>query len=89
MLLLLVILSIFVILNLNKIRTIYSLDKVDDYPLYSMRYYGDYHLNYDAATDISITDASTALNEFDMMCSCFLTKNEKGNPIFAEILITP
>jgi uncharacterized protein YxeA len=39
--LLLIALSGYVLLKLNTVRTIYSLTKVDDYPLYYMKYYGD------------------------------------------------
>lgn len=89
LLLLLVVLSNCVLLNLNKARTILSLTGVDDYPLYSMKYYGGYHLSYEVAGSSdngNSADNSVAMNDFNMMCSSFLARNEKGEPIFCRNL---
>lgn len=81
---LLVLSSIFVFMNINKARTIYSLELVDEYPLYTMRYYGDYHLNFDPLVDG--TKQSKGTNDLAIECSCILAKNEKGEPIFCRNL---
>lgn len=53
--------------------TILSLKKLDDYPLYSINYYGDYNLNYEADNP-----------KIDRHCTTFLAFNGKGEPIYAR-----
>jgi hypothetical protein len=78
---------VFIGLNLNKIRTILSLEKVDDYPLFYMRYYGDYSLDYSIPKMHERHAAAEISKEYDtMMCSCFLATNEEGEPIFCRNL---
>jgi hypothetical protein len=64
--------------SINKARTIWSLQKVDDYPLYTMAYYGDYQLDY-TVDDPRLQFAST-------LCSSFLARNEKGEPLLCRNL---
>lgn len=76
-----------ILLNLNKIRTIYSMYKVDKYPLYYMKYYGDYTMDYSVPDSHRKSSKSdTEANENALMCSCFLARNENGDPIFCRNL---
>jgi hypothetical protein len=73
-LLILIVLAVTIIaLNANKIRTIMSLTKVDDYPLYSLTYYGGY-------------DYEKPIIKDEIKCSAFLATNDKGEPIFCRNL---
>ena len=88
-LILLVALSFFLVPKINQIRTILSFAKVDDYPLYSMRYYGNYHMKYELnGSEASRNNVHNTgfTNDFSMMCSSFLARNEKGEPIFCRNL---
>lgn len=77
----------YVCLNLNRIRTIMSLRKVDDYPLFYMRYYGDYKFDFSIPKEFQQSNASgIAPENRSMMCSSFLARNEKGDPIFCRNL---
>lgn len=81
--------SICLVPKINEIRTILSLTKVDDYPLYFMKYYGDYHMNYDISDPEpgnNRAQISRYTNDFSMMCSSFLARNENGDPIFCRNL---
>ncbi len=87
--LLLVVLSFCLVPRINQIRTILSLTKVDDYPLYYMKYYGSYHMNYDINNPEPGNDraqTSHYTNDFSMKCSSFLARNENGDPIFCRNL---
>jgi len=66
--------------SINEARTIQSLQKVDDYPLYTMTYYGGYHLIY-TVDNPNLKSASGT-----MLCSSFLACNEKGEPLFCRNL---
>lgn len=57
----------------NHSLTILSLKKVDDYPLYSMTYYGEYNLNYEVENP-----------KIGRHCTSFLAFNEKGEPIYGR-----
>lgn len=80
--------SAVILLFLNRIRTIMSLKMVDEYPLYYMRYYGDYNLDYSPVSRIpkSAGSAAAAAEENTIMCSSFLAWNEKGEPLFCRNL---
>lgn len=88
LLLFVVICGTVILLNLNRILTIMSLKMVDDYPLYYMRYYGDYNLDYSPVDDnyqpIDLDSATTDSNT--IMCSSFFAKNENGDPLFCRNL---
>ncbi len=66
--------------HIQAARTIGSLRKVDDYPLYTMTYFGGYDLDYSAY------NPSLAVAGGDMLCSSFLARNEKGEPLFCRNL---
>ena len=75
-----------VLLNLNRILTITSLKMVDDHPLYYIRYYGKYDLDYSPVNLDHLDTASIISDDNRVMCSSFLAKNEKGNPLFCRNL---
>lgn len=84
---LLIALGAYGLLNLNTIRTIYSLTKVDDYPLYYMKYYGDYHPDYKVQNTGEVaSDTAVPSDQFGMLCSSFFATNEKGEPLFCRNL---
>lgn len=75
------------LLNLNRLRTILSLKMVDDYPLYYVRYYGNYNLDYAPVEDLGpLATASTMTDDNTIMCSGFLASNESGDPLFCRNL---
>ncbi len=75
------------LLNLNRLRTILSLKMVDDYPLYYVRYYGNYNLDYAPVEGLGpLATASTMTDDNTIMCSGFLAKNESGDPLFCRNL---
>ncbi|MCX7923007.1 MAG: linear amide C-N hydrolase [Clostridia bacterium] len=85
-LILIIILIVASTLYLNDFLTILSLEKVDDHPLYSLTYHGDYDFDY------TVEEADSAYfkqNGGRIMCSSFLALNEKGEPIFARNLDFP
>lgn len=88
LLLFVVICGTVILQNLNRILTIMSLKMVDDYPLYYMRYYGDYNLDYSPVDDnyqpIDFDSAATDSNT--VMCSSFFARNENGDPLFCRNL---
>ncbi len=71
---------LFVWPRIDEARTILSLQKVDDYPLYTMTYYGDYQLNY------TVDNPNIKAVSGIMQCSSFLARNEKGEPLFCRNL---
>ncbi len=89
------ILVLLILLFGKKVRTLSSLEKVDDHPLYVMHYYGGYgfedFLKKGAMTDEELTKTikreiviSNNLKELDFSkyaCSVFFAKNEKGEAI--------
>ncbi len=71
----------------DRIRTIQSLEKLDDFPLYTMHFYGDYDLpDYD--TSISYPEnlgrgiPSYATRQW--ACTCFSAKTDKGNQLLGR-----
>jgi hypothetical protein len=63
-------LAVFLWPRINEARTIMSLQKVDDYPLYTMTYYGDYRLNY------TVDNPNLQAVSGGRLCSSFLAMNE-------------
>ncbi|NLO40546.1 MAG: linear amide C-N hydrolase [Ruminiclostridium sp.] len=88
LLLFVVICGTVILLNLNRLLTIMSLKQVDDYPLYYMRYYGDYNLDYSPVDKNfkPIDSASATTDSNTVMCSSFFARNEKGDPLFCRNL---
>jgi hypothetical protein len=56
-------------------KTLRSFKKLDDFPLYSMRFYGDYDIP-EYAQKISLPQG--------LQCTCFSTKTEQGNQILGR-----
>ncbi len=73
-------LAVFLPPCIDEARTILSLKKVDDYPLYTMTYYGDYQLDY------TVDNPNLKAVNGGMLCSSFLVRNEKGEPLFCRNL---
>jgi len=59
----------------DRAKTIRSLNKLDDFPLYTMHYYGDYELP---------NLAPQASPPQDMQCTCFSTKTERGSQLLGR-----
>ena len=71
----------------NRIKTIRSLKKLDDFPLYMMRFYGDYDLpNY--ASNERLSENSQSGIPYDnssfWACTCFSAKTDQGNHILGR-----
>jgi len=86
-----------VIVFLNEIRSLASLNKVDDYPMYSMKYYGDYGFEEFLKTgansdeDIEAYVIKRLLKGFSIDlgitgdgCTAFVTRNPEGDIIFGR-----
>ena len=73
------------ILLYNPIRTLSSLQKVDEH-LYVMTYQGDYGFDQFMKTGLQVSPkaASRPAQEADQACSCFATSNQAGNPEFGR-----
>jgi predicted choloylglycine hydrolase len=76
---------------LNELRSLATLRKVDDHPLYVMNYYGDYGFGDSLQTGIGqsqwIQNGSEGKknSKFDCWaCSCFSALNEDGAPVFGR-----
>lgn len=93
----LVLLIILITLFFNEIRSLSSLKKVDDYPMYQMTYYGDYgfdeFLKVGANNDNEIEKFVTKrllkglpidLGLTGNGCTAFVTKNEKDEIIYGR-----
>ncbi len=64
---------------INQSLTILSLKKLDNYPLYSIAYYGEYNLNYEVPNPkIPVVDS--------LQCTSFLAFNGKGEPMLCRNL---
>jgi len=76
---------VFAILLYNPIRTLSSLQKVDEH-LYVMTYQGDYGFDRLMKTGIEASPkaASHPARAADQACSCFATSNRGGNPEFGR-----
>ena len=81
----------------NELRTLFSLEKIDDYGAYQMTYYGDYgfdeFLEGGASSDKDIEKFVTKrllkgmpinLGVTGDGCTAFVTKNEKGEVIYGR-----
>jgi hypothetical protein len=72
---------------LNRFRSLLTLRKVDDYPLYVMRYYGDYgferYLREGTASARRPSDPSLAL-EGSWACTCFAALGGRDGPLFGR-----
>lgn len=81
----------------NELRTLFSLEKLDDYGAYQMTYYGDYgfdeFLKVGASDDQDIEEFVTRrllkgmpidLGVTGDGCTAFVTKNEKGEVIYGR-----
>lgn len=75
-----------VLLNINRLLTITSLKMVDDYPLYYVRYYGNYNLDYSPVKNFNPLATASITDDNKVMCSGFLARNEKGDPLFCRNL---
>jgi hypothetical protein len=74
-------------LRWNEWRTLASLRKVDDHPLYVMRYYGDYDLQGLSQVDTSTEKGrqTSRLQRIEAWaCTCFASLNETGEPLFGR-----
>lgn len=73
--------------NSNRIKTLKSIKKLDDFPLYVMFYYGDYPLaGFSPDTTISpnIQEENISLDSSSWACTCFSALTEKGIHIFGR-----
>lgn len=81
----------------NELRTLFSLEKLDDYGAYQMTYYGDYgfdeFLEVGASSDKDIEEFVTKrllkgmpidLGVTGDACTAFVTQNEKGEVIYGR-----
>jgi len=66
----------------DRVKTVRSLKKLDDFPLYTMQFYGDYDLpNYAPIRSLppEIKDQYLPGNASLWACTCFSTKTEQGS----------
>ena len=71
----------------NRLKTIHSLKKLDDFPLYQMIYYGDYDLpDYSAESSPQKNGRECIFpKEFSgWACTCFSTQTEQGNQVLGR-----
>lgn len=93
----LLLLGVTGILFRNELRSLHSLEKLDDYGMYRMVYYGDYgfdeFLKTGATSDADIEAFVTSrllkglpidLNVTGGGCTAFVTRNEKGEILFGR-----
>jgi hypothetical protein len=59
----------------DRIKTIQSLEKLDDFPLYTMHFYGDYEIP-DYTANVSLPE--------NLQCTCFSTKTEHGSQLLGR-----
>ena len=76
---------VFAVLLYNPVRTLSSLQKVDEH-LYIMTYQGDYGFDKFLETGIQASPyaASHPIDNADWACSCFATSNREGKPEFGR-----
>ena len=65
----------------NEYRTLASLKKVDDHPLYVMRYYGDY--GFEKPVQDALPQSSSETSPV-WVCTCFASLNKDGDLIFGR-----
>lgn len=71
----------------DRLKTIRSLKKLDDFPLYTMRFYGDYDIpQYDGKTPLpeNAWSGIPASSTSTWACTCFSAKTEQGNRILGR-----
>ncbi|MDY7039715.1 MAG: C45 family peptidase [Chloroflexota bacterium] len=71
----------------NPLRTLISLRKVDDYPLYVMDYYGDYGFEEFLRVGLETDSRSQSYNRENSplwACTCFSALNEEGHLILGR-----
>ncbi len=71
----------------DRIRTIRSLGKLDDFPLYVMHFYGDYDLpDYDEKISHpeNLRAGNLLASTAQWACTCFSAKTEKGNQLLGR-----
>lgn len=74
-------------LESDHVKTIKSLKKVDEFPLYTMRYYGDYDLpNFESDGSLSqdIQIGKRPCNLSLWACTCFSIKTEQGSQLLGR-----
>jgi hypothetical protein len=64
-------------------KTLASIKQVNEYPIYTMTYYGDYGFDEYLKTGLPVDGPNISLGEG---CSCFAALNEKGNKIYGRNL---
>jgi len=71
----------------DRIKTIRSLKKLDDFPLYTMHFYGDYDLP-DYASKVSlpldIPISHRSVDSSPWACTCFSTKTKHGSQLLGR-----
>ncbi len=71
----------------DRLKTIRSLQKLDDFPLYVMHFFGDYSLpNYvpGATLPLGIQDGNLSGNSSLWACTCFSAKTEQGGRLLGR-----
>lgn len=94
---LLIILTVVLVLFRNELRSLMSLEKVDDYGMYQMTYYGDYgfdeflEIGADSDADIEAFVTKRLLKGLPINlgvtgdgCTAFVVKNENGDILFGR-----
>jgi len=69
--------------QLDQWRTLSSLHKVDDHPLYVMTYYGDYDFEKSLLADTQWQPSYLEM-ACGWACTCFSSFNEEGAPLFGR-----
>lgn len=67
----------------DKTKTLSSLRKIDDFPLYVMRYHGDYQLPVDPR-DVKKSPSKGLHQQSPWSCTCFSALNENGDELFGR-----
>ncbi len=71
----------------DRLKTVQSLKKLDDFPLYSMRFYGDYDLPdiaSKASLPLKIRQGYQPVNSTLWGCTCFSTKTRQGSRLLGR-----
>ncbi len=71
----------------DRMKTIRSLKKVDDFPLYSMHFHGDYDLpDYAPLAKLSqdIQMGNRSVDSFLWACTCFSARTKQGNQLLGR-----
>jgi hypothetical protein len=71
----------------DRIKTIRSLKKLDDFPLYRMRFYGDYDLpdyQHRPSQSQNIEEGIPAGHSSLWACTCFSAKTEQGSQVLGR-----